>query len=109
MNGVALESALVDCNTALASTPNVPAFLDNKAFVLLRLGRIDEAIATFDRALAGEPKMAPSLFGRAIAWSRKGDKAKAQADKDAALKIEPNIQKQYESYGVTMEPDAAKS
>ncbi len=38
--GVALQSALADCDAALAKSPGFPAYLDSRAFVMLRLGRL---------------------------------------------------------------------
>ncbi|WP_165356367.1 tetratricopeptide repeat protein [Sphingosinicella sp. BN140058] len=98
--GVALESALADCDAALAKKPDVPGFLDSRGLVLLRLGRIDEAIADYDRALAKAPDMASSLFGRAVAWARKGDRAKFDTGVAAATKADPNIREDFERYGV---------
>jgi tetratricopeptide (TPR) repeat protein len=98
--GVALDSALDDCNAALEKAPDNAAFLDSRGLVLLRLGRIDEAIADYDRALAGRPGQSTSLFGRAVAWARKGDKAKSDADAAAAQTADPNIRTTFEQYGV---------
>lgn len=100
--GVALESALVDCDAALKAQPETPAFLDSRALVLLRLGRLDDAISAYNAVLTKNRAMPSSLYGRAVAWSRKGDKEKAQADRDAALRIDPDVQKTFENYGVTM-------
>jgi tetratricopeptide (TPR) repeat protein len=100
--GVALESALTDCDEALAKAPDSPEANDSRGFVLLRLGRFDDAVAAYSRALATQPYQSASLFGRAIAWSRKGDLAKAKADRDAAFRLDPDIEKRFEGYGVTM-------
>lgn len=99
--GVALESALGDCNAALAKTPDVPAYLDSRGLVLLRLGRLDDAIADYDRALAASPAMASSQYGRAVAWARKGDRARSDADAAAAVKADTNVEANYVSYGIT--------
>jgi tetratricopeptide (TPR) repeat protein len=98
--GVALDSALLDCNAAVGKAPDVAAYMDSKGFVLLRLGRFDEAIAEYDKAVAKNPKLSASMFGRAVAWSRKGDKEKSDADIAAAVKINPDIRKTFEDYGV---------
>ena len=98
--GVALESALADCDAALAMSPELPAFLDSRAFVMLRLGRLDEAIAGYTRAIHKAPRQSASLFGRGVAWSHKGDKAQAAADMAAAMKVDPGVQKSFEGYGV---------
>jgi tetratricopeptide (TPR) repeat protein len=70
--------------------------------VLLRLGRVDDAIADYDRALAKNSRMSASLFGRAVAWSRKGDKPKSERDAAAALKIDRNIGEDFARYGVPL-------
>jgi tetratricopeptide (TPR) repeat protein len=102
ISGVALDRALAECDASLAKEPNFPGTMDSRAFVLLRLGRVNEAIATYDSALTKRPRTAQALYGRAVAWFRKGDKAKAQADREAALKLEPDIERRFEIYGVTM-------
>lgn len=99
--GVALDSALADCNAALAKSPETAAFLDSRGMVKLRLGRLDEAIADYTRAITRSPHQAASLFGRGVAWSRKGDKAQAAADQAAALKFDPQVRAEFEGYGVT--------
>ncbi len=100
--GVALESALTDCNAALAKAPDVPGYLDSRGLVLLRLGRLDDAIADYDKALAKSPNLPSSLFGRAIAWARKGDRAKYDHDAAAATKIDPEVKADFERYGVKL-------
>jgi tetratricopeptide (TPR) repeat protein len=98
--GVALQSALEECDLALAKVPDAPAYLDSKALVLLRLGRVDDAIAVYGKALERRPRQPSSLFGRVVAWTRKGDKAKADADAAAALKADPDVRTQFEGYGI---------
>ncbi len=100
--GVALESALADCDAALRQSPESPAYLDSRALVLLRLGRLDDAIADYDLALAAAPEQASSLFGRALAWARKGNKEKSAADAAAALKVAPDMQTRFEGYGIKL-------
>ncbi|AQR72402.1 DUF3857 domain-containing protein [Sphingomonas sp. LM7] len=100
--GLVLESALADCNAALAKEPDAAGFLDSRALVYLRLGRVDEAIADYDRALAKVPSLTSSLFGRALAWSRKGDKAKADADAAAAVRNEAGVRERFKRYGLEL-------
>lgn len=100
--GVALESALADCNAALGKTPEVAGILDSRGLVYLRLGRLDDAINDYDRALAKNPNQRSSLFGRAVAWARKGEKAKSDADAAAALKIDPDVRVDFEGYGIKL-------
>ena len=100
--GVALDSALTDCNAALARSPEEASYLDSRGFVLLRLGKLDDAVADYDRALAKRPNMASSLFGRAVAWARKGNRVKSESDAAAAAKIDPDVRATFEHYGVKL-------
>ena len=99
--GLALESALKDCDRALTLSPKNASFLDSKGLVLLRLGRTDEAIASYDEALAIRPDIAGSHYGRGIAWKRKADPARADADIAAARKIDVGVIEEFAGYGVT--------
>ncbi|WP_179504487.1 MULTISPECIES: tetratricopeptide repeat protein [unclassified Sphingomonas] len=99
--GLALESALADCDAALAKVPGSPAFLDSRGLVLLRLGRLDDAIADYDQVLA-KHAIPTSRFGRAVAWARKGDHAKAISDAALAEKLDPGVRADFISYGITL-------
>lgn len=98
--GVALESALVDCNLALAKAPTEAGFLDSRGLVMLRLGRLDEALADYNKALTLRGTIASSLFGRGVVLARKGDKAKSDTDIAAALKIDPDVRDWFKESGV---------
>ncbi len=99
---IALESALQDCDAALSKAPDLAGVLDSRAFVLLRLGRFDEAIAAYDKALAKRPDLPQSLYGRAVAWARKGDMARSQADAEAAIKLDAYVKSEFDGYGVKL-------
>src|SRR3984957_2477347 len=72
--GVALDDALSACDAAVGMSPHSADCLDSRGFVLMRLGRYDEAIAAYDAAVtAGNTRL--SLYGRGIAKRRKGDTA----------------------------------
>jgi tetratricopeptide (TPR) repeat protein len=108
-HGVALSSALADCDAALAKAPSDGQILDSRAFVLLRLGRLDEALSAYDAAIEHMPTRAASLYGRAVVEARKGDKAKSAADAAAALKAEPDVKADFDRYGVTIDAPAVAS
>ena len=101
---VALDSALADCDAALAMTPDSPGIIDSRAFVLLRLGRLDDAIAGYDRALSLSPRLSASLYGRGLAWEQKGDQTKADADIAAAIQIDDGIRDRFEGFGLHRRP-----
>jgi tetratricopeptide (TPR) repeat protein len=103
---VSLDRALADCDEAIAAASAASrlsraAFLDSRAFVLLRLGRLDESIAAYNDALRLRPSHADSLFGRGVAELRAGAKAKGEADLAAARALDARIDKTFAGYGVT--------
>ena len=73
-----------DCNEALKLKPDYINALDSRGFVLLRMGKYDEAIADYDAALQIEPNKVASLYGRGMAKRRKGDYAGGNIDIAAA-------------------------
>jgi tetratricopeptide (TPR) repeat protein/transglutaminase-like putative cysteine protease len=100
MAGVALASALVDCQAALAAKPDTAAYLDSEGFTLLRLGRLDDAIAAYTRALSFRAASAPSLFGRGVAELRRGGVKQGDADVAAARHQDGDIVEEFARYGV---------
>jgi tetratricopeptide (TPR) repeat protein len=61
----------------------------------LKAGRLDEAIADYDRAIAINPKFAAALYGRAQAKRQKGDASGADADQAAARALDPAIEQNF--------------
>lgn len=99
--GFALETALADCDEALRLLPTATPIQDSRAFVLLRLGRYDEAIAQYDAALKDRPASGSSLYGRGLAKLRKGMAAEGQADLAAARAADSRVDETFKEYGVT--------
>ncbi len=98
--GVRLEAALSECNAAVAGAPDDAAYLDSRGFVLLRLGRMDEAITSYNTSLHYRPRQAVTLFGKGVAEMRKGDAGAGKADIAAAQTIDPDVAAQFASYGI---------
>jgi tetratricopeptide (TPR) repeat protein len=98
---VALASALADCDAALKLQPDLPAVLDSRGFVLLRLGRYSESIESYDRALALRPGGSESLYGRGLAKKHLGKTAEAEADIAAAKAADQGVEKEFAGFGVT--------
>ena len=98
--GFAYDLALADCEAALKVAPNDAGTLDSRAFVLLRLGRHEAAVAAYDRALALRPHAAASLFGRGLAKLRAGRLAEGRADLDAARLFDARIDSEFAGYGL---------
>lgn len=99
-NNLQLESALKDCDDALAAKPGAAAIIDSRGMVELRLGRFDKAIADYDAALALRPDIPASLYGRGLAKLGKGDRSGANADLAAARKLYADVDKEFEGYGL---------
>jgi tetratricopeptide (TPR) repeat protein/transglutaminase-like putative cysteine protease len=97
--GHELEGGLADCDAALALSPGLPAILDSRGFVHLRLKQYDAAIADYGAALAQRPNLASSLYGRSLANAAKGNAAAATADASAASKIAPDLAAQFARLG----------
>jgi tetratricopeptide (TPR) repeat protein len=89
--GVALDTALNACESAVAQRPADSAFQDSRGFVLLRLGRYDESIAAYDASLKTSAQRSVSLYGRGLARRLKGDAAGGEADLKAALRQDAHI------------------
>lgn len=98
---VALETALAECDAAQRLSPDSNPVRDSRGMALLRLGRIDEAIAEFDKVLADDRRYPTSRYGRGLAYIRKGDKTRAELDFAEARKLDPDIEATFRSYGLS--------
>lgn len=98
---VNLEGALAACEKAVALAPKDPSYLDSKGFVLLQLGRFNEAIAAYDAALATKPKLAPSLYGRGLAKQRRCKCEAGDADIKAARLDDPTVVRTFALAGLS--------
>jgi tetratricopeptide (TPR) repeat protein len=97
---IQLTRALDECDKSIAALDMAPSH-DSRAFVLLRLGRFEEAIKEYDLALAGGD-FSSGLYGRAIAYARAGKRAESAADAAKALRLDPLIDRQFYSFGIVL-------
>ncbi|MGJ4993199.1 caspase family protein [Bradyrhizobium sp. HKCCYLS3077] len=95
-----LQSALRDCNEALRLRPNFVDALDSRGLVNLKSGAAKNAIADFDAALKINPRLTSSLYGRGLAKQRNGAAQEGALDIANAKAMDPNIDREFESYGV---------
>ncbi|MDB5464100.1 MAG: hypothetical protein JWP28_3383 [Phenylobacterium sp.] len=105
--GKGLDIALADCDAAMKRGLRISAVMDSRGLVLLRLGRVDDAIAQYDSSIRLQPKNPWSLYGRGLAKVKKGAKAEGEADIQAALALQPNLAQQAKSYGIEPEDPSA--
>jgi tetratricopeptide (TPR) repeat protein/predicted aspartyl protease len=104
--GQELEAGLADCDFALRQDGKLSPVMQNRGVILLRMGRLDEAIAQFDAAIGVQPRSALALFGRGLAKLRKGSKAEGDADIAAASDISPSVVQEARRFGLTVEGPA---
>ena len=102
--GVDLDKALDDCDDAVDADPKNAHYLDSRAWVYLRLGKLAKARADFDRSLAIQPQGAWSLYGRGLAHLRLDEAALAQADLAQARKVDATIDARVERAGLPLAP-----
>jgi len=95
-----LKAALKDCNEALRLRPNFVDALDSRGLVNLKSGQTKNAIADFDAALRISPRLTSSLYGRGLAKQRSGAVSEGELDITNAKAMDPNIAKEFASYGV---------
>lgn len=101
---IQLPAALADCTAAIKRLGPVPAVVDSRAMVKLRMGDLTGALADYDDVLAKAPKQAASLYMRG--WTRRanakedaGQLKLAEADFAAAKAIDADIADQFKPYG----------
>jgi tetratricopeptide (TPR) repeat protein len=98
--GQDLSAAMADCQHAIRIQPGWGS-LEGRAFVRLRRGDFDKAIADFDQVVAVEPRAAWPLYGRGLAKLKKGLSERGKADIAAATVIDPKIANETAKYGLT--------
>jgi tetratricopeptide (TPR) repeat protein/predicted aspartyl protease len=103
--GKELDLALADCDVAMRKD-KTSLTMQTRALVLLRMDRLDEAIAQYTAAIKAQPRAARALYGRGLAELKKGDKAASDADLAAALAIAPNLTQEYRRFGLAPETGA---
>jgi len=97
---IELTRAKADCESALKLRPGDSQYLDSRAFLELRLGRLDDARRDYDAAAAISPVSAMTYYGRGLVRTRQGDVSGARADFAAAAKADPTAQARFASWGL---------
>lgn len=100
--GRELDQALADCDAAVRRDRTSNTMV-NRGLVLLRLGRLDDAIAQYGDAIRAQPRDTAAFFGRGLAELRKGDKIAGDTDIAAAKAISPQAGEAYKRLGLTPE------
>ena len=84
------------------SSPTYVDALNNRALVLVALGRPEDALASFDRALAIQPNYVEALNNVGVILSSLKRPERALASFDKALKIKPDYVEAWLNRGNTL-------
>ena len=95
-----VEAALADCNEALRLMPDFVPALDSRAFLHLRGGRFQEAIADYDAAIMGSPARLLVAVRTGDREDAMGDTEGAQADIEASKAVQ-DVAAEFAAYGLT--------
>jgi len=104
--GIELDKALDDCDEAVDDDSKNASYLDSRAWLYLRLGKLQKSLADFNRGLAIRPTAAWSLYGRAVVHLRLGERALGQDDLVAARKAWSGIDGAVKLVGLPQIPEA---
>ena len=104
---VELDKALEDCDDAVDLDSKNKSFIDSRAWVYLRMGKLQKALSDFDRALALDPVQAWSLYGRGQVNLALGKTERGQADLAQARRELPDIDMDARHGGLPVAPLSA--
>ena len=95
-----LKNALADCNRAIELAASPAAYIDSRAMVQFRMGKLKEARTDFEAALATSPDQPSSLFMAGIVEARLSGGAAGREDIADARLLLPKITHYFERYGI---------
>jgi tetratricopeptide (TPR) repeat protein len=98
-DNVLLESALEDCRHAFRLDPKYPALPESLGLALLKLGKLQDALADLNKAV-DENSGAEAYLIRAIVRSRLGDHAGAREDATEAHRLRADVDDRVANYGL---------
>ncbi len=100
LRNAGLDQALKDCDRAIELASNPAGFLDSRAMVHFRAGRMNDALADLNSALAISPEIAPSHFMKGVIFGRLGRSAEASRELATARKLYPDVDRYLGTYGI---------
>jgi uncharacterized caspase-like protein len=95
-----LRGARADCDEALRLRPGFLDALDSRGLVNLKAGALQAAVSDYGEALKRDARHSSALYGRGLALKRLGDAASGGRDVASALALNPQIDKDFATYGV---------
>lgn len=95
-----LRRARADCDEALRLRPGFLDALDSRGLVNLKSGALQAAVSDYGEALKRNAQHSSALYGRGLALKRLGDEATGGRDIASAVALNPQIDKEFATYGV---------
>jgi uncharacterized caspase-like protein len=95
-----LRQARADCDQALRLRPDFLDALDSRGLVNLKAGALQAAVSDYGEALKRDARHSSALYGRGLALKRLGDEAGGGRDMASAFALNPQIDKDFATYGV---------
>jgi eukaryotic-like serine/threonine-protein kinase len=92
--------ALEDFDAALAISPRSLSALQNKAHILSKLGRTNDAVRVLDRILELYPDYVKARSGRGMMHARAGNWIEAKADVEETLRLDGSPAYMYYAAGI---------
>ena len=89
-----LDASLKDFNRAIELAPGMAWAYQGRGTVLMKKGRMQDAINDFNRALEINPDIVWAYLNRGLARVYLGNEAEAQIDFDKCLKLKPELKDQ---------------
>lgn len=83
------DGAITSYRLALRDRPNDPRILQNMAIAYSRLGRLDDAVRSYNRALTFDPALSGAHYGLAFLLLKRGDDEGARQHLTAFLQQPP--------------------
>jgi Flp pilus assembly protein TadD len=83
------DGAVTSYRLALRDRPNDPRILQNMAIAYSRLGRLDDAVRSYNRALTFDPGLSGAHYGLAFLLLKRGDDDGAKQHLTAFLQHPP--------------------
>jgi serine/threonine protein kinase/tetratricopeptide (TPR) repeat protein len=94
------KAAIADFDEALKLNPRLLAGLQNKAHVLGRMNRNEDALLVLDQAVEWYPDYVPSRAGRGVYHARLGHRELAHADAEESLRRDRSPSNIYQLAGI---------
>ncbi len=92
--------ARADCRRAASLMPQSADVHETQAFLHLKLGEAQAALAEYEAALEIDDTRPIALYGRGLARQRLGDAAGAASDLEAASARFPAVAREFTAYGI---------